>query len=51
MTQQQREKLVFLTGKLEGLAYCVDSQSVADALVDVRQDIDELLKEDADETA
>lgn len=46
MTQQQREKLVFLTGKIEGLAYCVDSQTVADALVDVRQDIDELLKEE-----
>lgn len=46
MTQQQREKLVFLAGKLEGLAYGVDSQAVADALVDVQQDIDELLKED-----
>jgi hypothetical protein len=46
MTQQQREKLVFLARKLKGLEYCVDDQSVADALVDVLQGIDELLKED-----
>ena len=49
MTQQQREKLIFCTGLLSGLQWCVESNSIADALQSVQEDIDTMLKEDADE--
>ena len=48
MTQEQREKLIFCTGMLSGLQWCVESNSIADALQSVQEDIDRMLKEDAE---
>lgn len=46
MTQEQREKLVYCTGLLSGLQWVVESNSVAEALQSVQEDIEMLLKED-----
>ena len=45
MTTEQREKLVYLTGKLDGIAYAAES-NIAIALDEIRADIEELLKQD-----
>lgn len=47
MTQEQREKLVFCTGVLAGLSWLVESDRLADSLNSVQEDIEMLLKEDA----
>lgn len=49
MTQQQREKLIYCTGLLSGLEWCVESDAIANALQTVQEDIDRMLKEDSDE--
>lgn len=51
MTQKQREKLIFCTGVLAGLSWLVENDAVANALQSVQEDIDTMLKEDADENA
>lgn len=51
MTQEQREKLIYCTGLLSGLQWCVESDAVANALQSVQEDIDTMLKEDVDENA
>lgn len=48
MTQQQREKLIFCTGLLSGLQWCVESDAIANALQSVQEDIDTILKEDGE---
>ena len=51
MTQKQRERLVYINGMLSGLQWCVESESVADALQSVQNDINELLNDDEEKTA
>lgn len=52
MTQKQREKLIFCTGLLSGMQWMVEANNVAEALQSVQEDIETLLKEDAqDENA
>ena len=51
MTQQQREKLNFIAGRLEGIAYGVDNENICDGIMKCSEDIDRMLKEDADENA
>lgn len=51
MTQQQREKLNFIAGRLEGIAYGVDNENICDVIMKCSEDIDTMLKEDADENA
>ena len=47
MTQEQREKLIFCTGLLSGLQWIVESNSIAEALQSVQEDIETLLKEES----
>lgn len=51
MTQQQREKLFRIVGKIEGLAYAVEEPEIADGFLDIVEDLTAFLKEDnKDET-
>ena len=47
MTQEQREKLVFCTGLLDGMQWIVEDSTVCEALQNVQKNIEMLLKEDA----
>lgn len=49
MTQQQREKLTFIAGRVEGIAYGVDNENLCDVIMKCSEDIDRMLKEDADD--
>ena len=49
MTQKQREKLIFCTGILAGLSWLVESDAVVDSLNSVQEDLEQVLKEEADE--
>lgn len=46
MTLEQRERLNRLIGKLDGLAWGIESQAIADGLMDVVESLEVLLKED-----
>lgn len=46
MTQEQREKLIYLNGKLEGLTWGVEDVDINEGLMEVNSAIEELLKED-----
>lgn len=48
MTQEQREKLIYLNGKIEGLTWGVEDPAINEGLLEVVSAIDELLKEDAE---
>lgn len=47
MTQQQRETLFQILGRIEGLAWGVDDSGIADGLCGVVEDLARLLKEEA----
>lgn len=47
MTQQQRERLNFLIGKLEGLTWGVEDSAINEGLCEVATGLENLLKEDA----
>ena len=49
MTQEQREKLAYLNGKLEGLTWAVEDVEINAGLMEVNSGIEELLKEDSDD--
>lgn len=49
MTQEQREKLIYITGLLSGLQWCVGSDAIARALQSVQEDIEVILKEAAND--
>ena len=46
MTQKQREKLNFIAGRLEGIAYGVDNENICDGIMKCSEEIDEILAED-----
>ena len=46
MTLEQRSKLDFIAGRLEGLAYGVSEDSICDALMKSAEEIIEVLKKD-----
>lgn len=48
MTHEQREKLQYITGVLNGLSYVVEGNLV-DALCDVVQDLDKLMNDDKED--
>lgn len=48
MTQQQREKLEYLNGKLEGLTWAVEDADINAGLMEVNSGIEDILKEDSD---
>ena len=45
VTQEQREKLQYITGVLSGLSYLLEN-SAAEALCDIVEDLDKLMKDD-----
>lgn len=49
MTLKQREKLIYLNGKIEGLTWGVEDTAINEGLLEVVNAIDELLKEDTHE--
>lgn len=49
MTQQQREKLQYITGVLNGLSYLLESNAAADALCDIVEDLDKLMHDDKED--
>ena len=46
MTQEQRERLKFIAGRLEGIAYGVDNENICDAVMKCSEDIGEILVKD-----
>ena len=46
MTQKQREKLTFIVGRLEGIAYGVDNENICDGIMKCSEEINEILAED-----
>lgn len=50
MTQEQREKLFEIMGQIEGLGWGVENQQISEGFCGVVEDLDKLLREDADET-
>lgn len=50
MTLQQRERLYFLVGKIEGLTWGVENTGIADGFCSVAEDLGKLLKEDAEQS-
>lgn len=46
MTQEQREKLNFIAGRLEGIAYGVDNDNICDGIMKCSEEIDKLLAKD-----
>ena len=48
MTQRHREKLIFATGMLEGIAFVMPDASLGEALNSIQEQIDILLKEEAE---
>lgn len=52
MTQEQREKLWYIAGQIEGLAYGIENQLISDGLNQAVEAIGSLLEEDGtDENA
>ena len=51
MKQTSRENLLFITGVLEGLSWLIRDDGAADALVNVREQIEEVLKNETEECA
>lgn len=47
MTQKAREKLIFVTGMLEGIAFVMPDVNLGEALNSIREQIDIVLKEEA----
>lgn len=47
MTQEQREKLFQILGRIEGLAWAIDSAEISDGFIGVTEDLVKLLDEDA----
>lgn len=47
MTKEHREKLIFVSGMLEGIAWVVEDGGVGEALNSVREQIETLIKEDS----
>lgn len=45
MTQEQREKLSHILGRIEGLTWAVEDQAINEGFCDVAEDIAKLLKE------
>lgn len=48
MTQEQREKLQYITGVLSGLSYLLEN-GTADALCDIVEDLDKLMNNDKED--
>lgn len=48
MTKEQREKLQYITGVLNGLSYLLEN-SAADALCDIVEDLDKLMADDKED--
>jgi hypothetical protein len=48
MTQEQREKLFEIMGRIDGLGWGVESTGIADGLCGVVEDLAKLLKEDGE---
>lgn len=46
MTQEQREKLNFIAGRLEGIAYGVGNENICDGIMRCSEDIDKILAKD-----
>lgn len=47
MTKDHREKLIFVSGMLEGISWVVEDGDVCEALNSVREQIETIIKEDA----
>lgn len=47
MTKEQREKLLYEAGILLGISWSTEFQTLADAILNVHDDIKALLEEDA----
>ncbi len=50
MTQSYREKLIFVNGMLEGIAWVVQDNNLGEALNSIQDQIETVLKEEADES-
>ena len=46
MTQEQREKLFQILGRIEGLTWAVEDHDINEGFCGVAEDISQLLKED-----
>lgn len=51
MTKAQREKLIRLIGYIEGLEWAITDDGVGNAMHDVAEQLEELLREDEDDQA
>lgn len=47
MTREQREKLNFIAGRLEGIAYGVDNENICDGIMKCSEEIDAILVKDS----
>lgn len=50
MTQEQREKLFEIMGRIDGLGWCVENQQISEGICGVVEDLAKILKEDSNET-
>jgi len=46
MTKEQRERLIYINGLLNGLTFVAENDKFAEALCDVLENIEVILKED-----